>query len=247
MRERVRVSRRIRDAEPARSDRPTTGSRPPRSARRCSSGGRCHATRRRTTGSGLLGASAPCATGARKPPRGQVPAIDRRVGHAMMSKMAEGVPMSQDAFLSKVPLFSNCSPTEIAAIAAVAQERTYAAGQIIVTQGTPGQAFCMVLSGRAEILRDSSSLGAFGAGDFFGEMSLLDQAPRSATIRGGRDDVPDAAQLGLQAAPRAAPVDRGEAPGGSEPPAADRRRASHALADTRRSDPAHRRERGGIR
>jgi len=97
--------------------------------------------------------------------------------------MAKGVPVSQDAFLSNVPLFTNCSAAEIAAIAAVAQEHTYAADQIIVTQGTPGQAFYLVLSGRVEILRDSSSLGTFGSGDFFGEMSLLDQAPRSATIR----------------------------------------------------------------
>lgn len=91
--------------------------------------------------------------------------------------------MSHDAFLSKVPLFSNCTAAEIAAIAAVAQEHSFAAGQIIVTQGTPGQAFYMVLSGRVEILRDNRSLGSFTAGDFFGEMSLLDQAPRSATIR----------------------------------------------------------------
>lgn len=91
--------------------------------------------------------------------------------------------MAHEAFLAKVPLFANCSLQEIEAVSGVAQEHSFTPGQIIVTQGTPGQAFYLLLSGRVEILRDGASLGTFGSGDFFGEMSLLDQAPRSATIR----------------------------------------------------------------
>jgi CRP-like cAMP-binding protein len=91
--------------------------------------------------------------------------------------------VTNEEFLSRVPIFENCTTAEIASIASVAQEHTYVPGQIIVTQGTPGQAFYLITNGRVAIERDGAVLGAFATGDFFGDMSLLDSAPRSATIR----------------------------------------------------------------
>lgn len=91
--------------------------------------------------------------------------------------------MAHEEFLARVPIFSACTPEEIAAIAAVAQESFFQPGQIVVTQGTPGQAFYVVMEGLVEYLRDGAVLGSFGPGEFFGEMSLLDEAPRSATVR----------------------------------------------------------------
>lgn len=90
--------------------------------------------------------------------------------------------MAYEGFLAKVPIFAHCSDDEIASISDLARESSFAPGQIIVTQGTPGQAFYMVLSGRVEVRRDGVPLGQLSSGEFFGEMSLLDQAPRSATI-----------------------------------------------------------------
>ena len=125
--------------------------------------------------------------------------------------------MSHEEFIARVPIFASCTPDEIAVIASVAQDGFFQPSQIIVTQGTPGQAFYLILSGRVEILRDGVSLGGFGPGDFFGEMSLLDQAPRSATIR-AIDQVSCVmlSSWDFKARPRAASVDRHQALGSAE-------------------------------
>ena len=87
--------------------------------------------------------------------------------------------MEHQGFLARVPIFSGCSLEEIAAIDAVAVEQAFQTGQVIVSQGTQGNALYILLEGRVELMREGKSLGAFRAGDFFGEMSLLDSAPRS--------------------------------------------------------------------
>jgi len=91
--------------------------------------------------------------------------------------------MAYEDFLARVPLFEHCTPEELSAIAAAALQSAYEPAQIIVTQGTPGQAFYLITAGAAEVSRDGKSLATLNPGEFFGEMSLLDSAPRSATIK----------------------------------------------------------------
>ncbi len=86
-------------------------------------------------------------------------------------------------YLARVPLFTECPRDQLSRIAKLMQPAHYAAGQLIVTQGAPGQAFYIILTGKVEIERDGQRLGSLDVGDFFGEMSLLDDSPRSATIR----------------------------------------------------------------
>lgn len=91
--------------------------------------------------------------------------------------------MENEQVLARVPLFARCTSDEIASLTALALVNEFSAGQIIVTQNTPGTAFYVILEGRVDVERDGAFIGALLPGDFFGEMSLMDSAPRSATIR----------------------------------------------------------------
>ena len=91
--------------------------------------------------------------------------------------------MENAEYLARIPLFSACRRDQIARIARLMQPGHFDTGQLVVTQSAPGHAFYVIVSGMVEILRDGRRLGSLGVGEFFGEMSLLEQAPRSASVR----------------------------------------------------------------
>ncbi len=89
--------------------------------------------------------------------------------------------------LGEVPLFSGLSKKEIAAIAGAAKEVTHRAGSVLAREGDSGIGFFVISDGTAQVSINGRRRGRLGPGDFFGEISLLDQGPRTATITAETD------------------------------------------------------------
>lgn len=84
--------------------------------------------------------------------------------------------------LRKVALFSGITERALGTIAGQAEVIEFAPGQYIVRQGQVGTGFYLLASGRARVTRGGEALARLGPGDFFGELSVLDQAPRMAHV-----------------------------------------------------------------
>jgi CRP/FNR family cyclic AMP-dependent transcriptional regulator len=83
--------------------------------------------------------------------------------------------------LSGLPLFAGVSERQLTKIAQLAHVAEHKTGEVLIREGEPGDAFYVILAGRARVLgRPRARL--LKTGDYFGEMSLIDGAPRSATI-----------------------------------------------------------------
>ena len=91
------------------------------------------------------------------------------------------------AFLQRVPLLASLSEEQLRTLAASTVRRSFSKGKTIVAEGDPSQAMYILLSGRAKVQRSDSEgkeviLAVIGPGEFFGEMSLVDDEPRSASV-----------------------------------------------------------------
>jgi CRP-like cAMP-binding protein len=97
--------------------------------------------------------------------------------------------------LSKVRLFQGLTPKELGAIAALAKSFTFASGSTIVEEGTQGGRFYLIVSGEADVVAHEHSVVRLGPGAYFGEIALIDEGPRTATVRA----VTDVEALGIAA------------------------------------------------
>jgi len=84
--------------------------------------------------------------------------------------------------LKRVPFFSGMSKRELAAIGQQTDEVNVPAGEVLAREGDFGDAFFMIDEGTAEVTRGGEHVAELGPGDFFGEMALLDEDRRNATV-----------------------------------------------------------------
>ena len=85
--------------------------------------------------------------------------------------------------LSDVGLFSRCTKRELATVARHIELVDLEDGAELITEGAPGDAFFIILEGAATVETGGAVVSEAGAGDYFGELALLDNEPRSATVR----------------------------------------------------------------
>lgn len=87
--------------------------------------------------------------------------------------------------LRSLSLFEALSPAELAMIEGLIHEREYQAGEVVFDEGEEGQAIYIVLEGDVLIIRQefADPIARLGPGSFFGELALLDSAPRMAQAR----------------------------------------------------------------
>jgi CRP-like cAMP-binding protein len=100
--------------------------------------------------------------------------------------------MSATEVLKRVPLFTDLSEAEITRFAEVAREREYPKNSVILFEDDPGDALYIVSSGQVKVVLIGEDgreviLSVLGDGDFFGEMALIDDEPRSAHVIAMRD------------------------------------------------------------
>lgn len=99
--------------------------------------------------------------------------------------------MSIANLLKRVQLFANLESDELEQLAAICQEKTVGSGELIITQNTTGKEMYIVAQGSAEVyiqgMTDARSLVVLGKGQVIGEMALIDQGYRSASVRATRE------------------------------------------------------------
>lgn len=91
--------------------------------------------------------------------------------------------------LGDIWLFSACSAGQLRTIRRQVEEITVPAGRVLVEEGSVGREFFFIVEGTATVRHGGRKVAGLGPGQYFGELSLLDRKPRSATVTADTDMV----------------------------------------------------------
>jgi CRP/FNR family transcriptional regulator, cyclic AMP receptor protein len=84
--------------------------------------------------------------------------------------------------LKRAPLFADLSRKELVQLARLSDDVEVPAGRVLCKEGAPGREFFVLVEGEVDVVKNGRRVAALGAGDFVGEISLLEQTPRTATV-----------------------------------------------------------------
>ena len=89
--------------------------------------------------------------------------------------------------LKRVPIFEGLDRRELERIANSMKQRTFRAGDTVTTEGQGGVGFFVIEDGTAKVTVGGEDRRTLGSGDYFGEVALLTDSPRTATIKADTD------------------------------------------------------------
>jgi cAMP-dependent protein kinase regulator len=84
--------------------------------------------------------------------------------------------------LRRTPLFGSCSKRELIQVARISDEIDFQSGRTLVKEGTVGREFFVLIDGSVDVRRKGRKIDALGPGDYFGEVALITDKPRNATV-----------------------------------------------------------------
>eukprot|EP00929_Paragymnodinium_shiwhaense_P092790 TRINITY_DN5278_c0_g4_i1.p1 TRINITY_DN5278_c0_g4~~TRINITY_DN5278_c0_g4_i1.p1 ORF type:complete len:399 (+),score=137.77 TRINITY_DN5278_c0_g4_i1:152-1348(+) len=108
--------------------------------------------------------------------------LDRETFNHIVKEASQQKRRRYDAFLSKVPLLASMDAYERSQVADALQSETFEVGAIIMHQGDPGNKFYILEEGAAAATKGAQEVMRYGPGDYFGELALIRNQPRAATV-----------------------------------------------------------------